>query len=97
MNFRIVLVALLAVPTMALANPNAGDHPCEAIKKACEGAGFIKGQAKEGKGLWVDCINPIIQGKAQPEKAQIKLPTVDGSAVAACKAKHPNFGEGKKH
>lgn len=73
-----------------------GNGPCKQIKQACEAAGFVKGQAKEGSGLWVDCIKPIMTGTAQPEKASKALPTVDAKLVADCKAKHPNFGEGKK-
>lgn len=96
----LVLSLLVGIP--ALADSNAAvKAPCLQIKKACENVGFAKKQAKEGKGLWVDCVNPIMQGKAQPSKAVIKLPTVDASLISACKAKRPNFGQGhgkmKKH
>ena len=72
-----------------------GTGPCEQIVQTCEKAGFVKGEAKEGKGLWVDCIKPIMQGKPAPQKSVMPLPTVDPNLVAQCKAKHPNFGEGK--
>jgi len=93
----IALVALTLISTSAFADTVAPkEGPCKTIHDACTAAGFIQNDAKIGKGLWVDCIDPIMQGTAQPAKAVIKLPTVDASVVAACKAKHPNFGTPKK-
>jgi hypothetical protein len=82
-----------SAPTAGSNAPGGAHHPCEVIKQACESAGFVKGEYKEGKGLWRDCIDPIIQGK--PVNSAIPLPTVDPTVVAACKAKHANWGEGK--
>ena len=73
-----------------------GAGPCEQITQACESAGFVKGDAKEGNGLYHDCIDPIMKGTGQPANAKIVLPKVSSDTVAACKQKHPNFGEGKK-
>jgi len=70
--------------------------PCDQIKAACKSAGFVQGDYKQGYGLWVDCIDPIMQGKKQPAKADKPLPSVAPSLIAACKQQHPNFGEGKK-
>jgi hypothetical protein len=56
--------------------------PCEQIIAACTNAGFVKGDAREGYGLWRDCVDP--------------LPAVSPELVAACRQIHPNFGEGKK-
>jgi hypothetical protein len=72
----------------------AGNGPCEQIKNACSSAGFVVKEAKIGKGLWHDCVDPIMQGTTA-SKSVLPLPTVDPTVVAACKAKHPNFGEGK--
>lgn len=88
-KFLSVVVFLAVAAPLARA---AEDHPCKAIEQACEQAGFVKGQAKEGTGLWVDCIRPIMTGTAQPAKAKKALPSVDASVVAACKAKRPDFG-----
>jgi hypothetical protein len=68
--------------------------PCREIREACEAAGFEKKQAKEGKGLYVDCIRPLMTGEAPREKATIALPAVSSELIASCKAKHPNFGKG---
>ena len=71
------------------------EGPCKEIKEACEKAGFVKGDAKQGFGLWVDCIDPIMRGSMQPAAAKKPLPPVDVNVVNACKARHPNFGEGR--
>lgn len=83
----------LALPLVAQ-TVQAG--PCEQIVAACEGAGFVKGDAREGFGLWRDCIDPIMRGTAQPPRADKPLPPVSPDLVAACRQIHPNFGEGHR-
>jgi hypothetical protein len=39
------------------------------------------------------CIDPIMQGTAQPAKAQRPLPQVSAQLVASCKASNPRFGQ----
>ena len=100
-TLAIIALLPLAAHTQAKADDanKRSNKPCMKVKEACEAAGFTKGQAKEGTGLWADCINPIMRGEAQPKNATKPLPTVDAAVVAACKAEKPNFGErhGKKH
>lgn len=37
---------------------------CEKVSAACESAGFKAGTHKDGgKGLWIDCIKPLADGK----------------------------------
>jgi hypothetical protein len=92
----IFAMSLVAVAVNAFAaEPPDKEGPCKAIKEACEKAGFIKGDAKQGFGLWVDCIDPIMKGTPQPAGAKKPLPAVGADMVNACKAKHPNFGEGR--
>jgi hypothetical protein len=89
------LLAGMAAPLSAQpAASNPG--PCEQIVEACKKAGFIQGDYKTGNGLHVDCIDPIMHGTAQPPKAKIPLPQVSPQLVAACKQKHPDFGEPKQ-
>jgi hypothetical protein len=65
------------------------DHPCKKIISACEAAGFVKGGHKKAKGntpeqdkgLYVDCMQPIMSGKS------VAGVTVDPSEVQACQAK----------
>ena len=37
---------------------------------------FVESDYKLGYGLWVDCIDPIMQGKEQPAKADKPLPSL---------------------
>ncbi len=90
-----LLVIGLALPWAAQSAEQASG-PCEQILAACTSAGFVKGDAKEGYGLWRDCIDPIMRGTRQPAKADKPLPEVPPDLVAACKQIHPDFGEGKK-
>jgi len=69
--------------------------PCTQIVDACLGAGFVKGDAKEGYGLWRDCIEPIMRGSGQPPNAIKPLPQVSAGLIAACRQRRPTFGEGK--
>jgi len=81
-------------PGAAMTGAGKGNGPCKQVVQDCEAAGFVKGQAKEGTGLWRDCVDPLMQGKVN-SKAKKALPTGANisSDVAACKAKRPNFGE----
>jgi len=69
--------------------------PCEQITAACKDAGFVQGGARTGNGIMVDCIVPIMQGKAQPRKAGKPLPQVDPQLVEACRTRNPSFGQAK--
>jgi hypothetical protein len=90
---KLLGLALLFVAANGFAQ-NQKEGPCKQIEDACGKAGFVKGEAKEGYGLWVDCIDPIMKGIAQPSKAKKPLPAVGADLISACKTKNPNFGEG---
>jgi len=95
----LVFTAMALCSALALAQSKKSDHgapnECQEIAEACKKAGFIKGDWKKGDGLWRDCVNPIVQGKANVPGATKPLPSVDARLVADCKAKHPKFGGGK--
>ncbi len=88
----IVLSVMASTSTAAEKN-----GPCNKIIEACKNAGFVQGGTSEGIGLIVDCVNPIMQGKAKPHKASKVLPQVDHELVEACKARNPDFGQAKAH
>ena len=93
--FILLIIALLTMSIgcdLADAQENA---PCMQIKAACTQAGFRQGFAKDGSGLMIDCIRPIMQGVRQRPKATKPLPQVDAGLIAACKASNPNFGQRK--
>ncbi|QDK37767.1 hypothetical protein [Bdellovibrio sp. NC01] len=65
----------------AFAQGGEKNHPCQEIKKACESAGFVKGEHKEKKGLYKDCVQPVLAGQS------VAGVTVGSDVVAACNAK----------
>jgi Sulfatase len=92
-------VQVLGTVTMALGIAVAPQsvlarQPCAQIRDACLAAGFTQGGARQGTGLQVDCVRPILSGTAQPGKASRPLPQVDPRIVAACKAAKPDFDGG---
>jgi lipoprotein-anchoring transpeptidase ErfK/SrfK len=86
-----LLVLGLAVTVTTAAAQNL--EPCRQIRLACEGAGFAPGAARDGVGLQVHCIIPIMQTRAQPPTARRPLPRVDPQLVADCQASNPSFGQ----
>ena len=84
-------LALLAL-TLPLASSFAEthNHPCKEVKKACESAGFTRGGHKEKKGLYIDCMKPLKEGKSVPGV------TVEKSILDACIAKKEHRDEEKK-
>jgi hypothetical protein len=85
--------AIALVPASALqAGPNG--EVCRQIVSACVNAGFVQGGAKQGNGLWMNCINPIMQGKGL-QKASMPLPRMNPRVVSACRASNPIFGQPK--
>jgi N-acetylglucosamine-6-sulfatase len=88
-----LLLAGLAAPFAVSAPREEG--PCGQVMAACERAGFARGAARAGNGLQVDCINPIMQGEAQPPRARKPLPPINPQVVEACRAGNPTFGQAK--
>jgi len=73
----IVLGALILVIGLGAASASWASQAqgsCAQIIAACEGAGFVQGGAKSGNGLQVDCVQPIMQGRAAEHKASRPLP-----------------------
>ena len=65
--------------------PSTPPHPggsCRQIVQACEAAGYAKGAHRsDGKGLYLDCLDPILDGKP------VDGLTVDPAVVSDCQAK----------
>jgi hypothetical protein len=66
---------------------------CVEIMASCEQAGFVRGDAKAGDGLFIDCVLPIVRGTPQRPRASKPLPQIDPKLVADCKVQNPNFGQ----
>lgn len=87
-----ICVVILAGATAAVAQaPPRG--ACGQIIAACQQAGFERGGAQAGNGIQIDCIRPIMQGRAQRRRAAKPLPQIAPELVAACSAANPNFGQ----
>jgi len=100
MKKSLILVILLLVadlPALATNKNNESDAlpACKQIKKACKKSGFVNGGWKQGKGLWRNCINPVVQGQTAVESAFRPLPMLDAKIVDDCKSANPRFGMGK--
>jgi N-acetylglucosamine-6-sulfatase len=89
----VLLVTGLAAPFAVSAPREEG--PCGQVVAACERAGFARGAARAGNGLQVDCVNPLLQGGAQPPRARKPLPPIDPQVVEACRVSNPAFGQPK--
>ena len=88
----VAIATLIVVPAAAQQQQPPMPRPCAAIRIVCQQAGFVPQGARQGEGLIVDCIRPIMMGTPQPQRATKPLPAVDPALVEACRAQNPNFG-----
>jgi hypothetical protein len=86
--FSVLIGLSIYAPDAALAQ-----KPCAQILAACEHAGFVRGGARTGNGLQVDCIRPVMTGTSQRGRASKPLPQIDAQVITACKARNPSFGQ----
>ncbi len=86
-----LLIVGMAAPFTDAAAQDRG--PCRQIREVCQGAGFVQGAARQGVGLQIHCIVPIMQARPQPPTARKPLPKVNPQLVANCKASNPRFGQ----
>lgn len=70
--------------------------PCGQIVAICTSAGFVEHDAKQGYGLYKDCVDPVMRGAGQPRNSVKPLPIVSAELITACSQKNPNFGQGRK-
>ena len=88
---KLALVMGLMLSSLSFAQaPNNGE-PCRQIIDACKANGFILGEYKEGKGLWRDCVCPIMNGTKPPANTELTLPSISPQTIANCKTKRPNI------
>jgi N-acetylglucosamine-6-sulfatase len=85
------IVVTLGTAFVAVAASAQG--PCEQIAAACRTAGFVQGGTKGGNGLYLDCIQPLMQEVERPRRAARTLPQVDPQVLAACRQQDPGFGQ----
>ena len=76
-----LLALALAAPAVFAENaapPKGQERPCLKIEQACQAAGFMPGGAKEGKGIIVDCVKPLLAGKS------VVGVTIEPATLQAC-------------
>lgn len=75
------------------ANPSpAPTSRCEQIATLCKNAGFVAGEWKAGKGIFVHCVSPLMNGQKEAKGAKKPLPKVDKKLIEACRKEKPDFG-----
>jgi hypothetical protein len=89
-TLRILLVASITCGSVQAAPRQPA---CIEIMASCEQAGFVRGDAKAGDRLFMDCVIPILRATPERSRASKPLPQVDPKLVADCKAQNPNFGQ----
>lgn len=77
MTFSFSMITLQAIADV----PKIEDHPCMRLEGDCKSAGYVKGDHKDKKGLYKDCMQPLMNGQ-MPAGV-----TVSPDDIAACKAK----------
>lgn len=83
MRTLIAVAVVLCAGAATAENDAPLPKPCQTIATACEAAGYHRHGHKEGKGLWKDCVAPILDGRAIPGV------TANPDDVKACQAKRP--------
>ena len=74
----LMLMATLAAQQV-FAEGSASDRSCSTIADACLAAGFVKTESAT-KGIWRDCMRPVILGKT------VSAVSIDASVVKSCRA-----------
>jgi hypothetical protein len=75
-----------AASNLILAGSSLAQSPsCQQIRLACKAAGFIQG-GPVGNRLVKDCLDPIVYGARQSERASRVLPDIAPPLVAACRS-----------
>jgi hypothetical protein len=94
-GYRLAILGTLiaGIGTVSCADAAPRAPACAEIRSACAAAGFVRGGARAGNGLAVDCIAPIMRGTPQPRRASKPLPQIDQGLIAECKTQNPKFGQ----
>ena len=100
MKLALILASLSMTTAFAQGVAHVKAPHCKAIVEACKKAGFISGDWKNGDGLYVHCVHPIlgipVGVKAPALKQGLTVPAVAAADVQACQSENPNFGKNKE-
>ena len=90
------LALMIGLFAADLAMAKGGGDACDAIKLACENAGFSRAGTDKGTKLSKDCMVPLLNGQAASGKGKLALPVIDADTIAACAAEGGVKGKGGK-
>jgi hypothetical protein len=91
MRSCLLCLVLCGVGQVSLAETTPLQDPCDAILSACKEAGYTAGGGARGKGLWKNCVEPIMQGQP-PANSEQAFPSIDPGTIDACHQERPKFG-----
>src|SRR5258706_5744971 len=74
----LMLMAMLAAQQVFAAG-SGSDQSCSSIADACLAAGFVKTESTT-KGIWHDCMRPVILGKT------VSGVSINAAVVKSCRA-----------
>lgn len=84
----ILFTAFVGAAALAKDPQPAKEGPCKKLIDACKTAGFSKSDKKDKKGLFKNCIRPVMRGE---NVADVKVNSADVDACRAKKRSMPNF------
>lgn len=78
-----ILCAAVFGPSLVKAQ-NQSDA-CLRMQSACRGAGFMADKGGwPGRRMLIDCVKPLLDGRASPKSDGLTLPEVSGATIKAC-------------
>jgi len=78
-KFKVLIMFMtVLLSQQVFAADSSADKSCSTIADACLAAGFVKAESA-GKGIWTDCMKPVILGKT------VTGVKVDPSDVKSCR------------
>jgi hypothetical protein len=89
---NLLIKSAMAMVMFAPSIPSFAGNPCMPIAEACMDAGFYKGGEKEGKGLVINCVQPITEKQKTLPNTSFSDETLQQcSATIAEKMKEQNM------
>ena len=81
------LLAVLCASAFAgaMAEAQSQSDSCLQVQSACRGAGFMAGKSGwPGRRVQLDCVEPLLDGRAAAKSDGLTLPAISGATIKAC-------------
>lgn len=88
---RWILASLLLTFAVSLSRAEGGEDlaACQELVRSCQSAGYVRNGHKTGKGLIMDCMDPVIAGQT------VAGVSASEAAIKDCKEKRAHHKEMK--